>query len=122
MEREPWHIYELNNCLLLQKLVLNQENKKILWVEKCAHLLLKLLGYSSDNQANHRGTLTSFSCTYHTGLKKIIGDLISPLVMEGKQIQTLISFSLFSASATHTFSKAPWLMVCVGNMRVASPE
>lgn len=29
----------------------------------------KLLGYSSDNQANHRGTLTSFPCTHHT-LKK----------------------------------------------------
>lgn len=82
----------------------------------------KLLGYSSDNQANHRGTLTSFPCTHHTLKKKISGDLTFPLVVEGQQSQTFISFSLFSAGATHTFSKAPWLMVCVGNTRVASPE
>lgn len=78
MEREPCLMYDLDNNLLLQKLVLNQGNKKNPVGLKFALLLLKFLGCSSDNQANHP------SLAHHTGLGKIIGDLISPLVVRGK--------------------------------------
>lgn len=79
-------------------------------------------------QPNTGGMLTSYTCTYHPGLYETgwwfdfsAGNWDLPSKGENR-FKLFFSFLFSVASATPTFSKAPWLIVCVGNMRVASPE
>lgn len=116
VESEPWHTHGLDTPLLLWKLVLKQWNKKIKWVWKSVYLLLKLMGYSSDDPmyrtANHRGHNDILHLHISYWPIKNITDLISPLVMEFSQAKgesrcKLLFCFLLSALVQHLPSPRP---------------